>query len=92
MGLGSGRLGIGLNEVEQPGMSAFKFSMGMQSGAESGIPEYFESYSQNYMMGNPPLLEPSPASPTEQTLDADLMVKLDELFMKYLEAICSNSK
>ncbi|KAJ2723568.1 hypothetical protein H4R23_004346, partial [Coemansia sp. Cherry 401B] len=92
MGLGSGRLGISLNEVEQPGMSAFKFSMGMQSGAESGIPEYFESYSQNYMMGNPPLLEPSPASPTEQTLDADLMVKLDELFMKYLEAICSNSK
>ncbi|KAJ2137905.1 hypothetical protein GGH17_001357 [Coemansia sp. RSA 788] len=43
-------------------------------------------------MGNPPLLEPSPASPTEQTLDSDLMVKLDELFMKYLEAICSNMR
>ncbi|KAJ2815629.1 hypothetical protein IWW50_006768, partial [Coemansia erecta] len=71
-------------------MPAFKFSMNMQSGAESSIPEYFESYSQNYMMPNPPLLEPSPASPTEQTLDADLMARLDELFMKYLEAICSN--
>ncbi|KAJ2342758.1 hypothetical protein GGF43_005854, partial [Coemansia sp. RSA 2618] len=90
IGLGHNRLGIGLNEVEQPGMPAFKFSMNMQSGAESSIPEYFESYSQNYMMPNPPLLEPSPASPTEQTLDADLMARLDELFMKYLEAICSN--
>ncbi|KAJ2144425.1 hypothetical protein IW136_001356 [Coemansia sp. RSA 678] len=91
IGLGNNRLGIGMNEVEHPGMPAFKFSMNMQSGAESHLPDYFESYSQNYMMGNPPLLEPSPASPTEQTLDSDLMVKLDELFMKYLEAICSNN-
>ncbi|KAJ2846534.1 hypothetical protein IWW36_004310 [Coemansia brasiliensis] len=92
-GLDSSRLNVGFSDVEQPGISAFKFSMGMHSGAESSIPEYFENYSQAYMMNNPPpLIEPSPASPTEQTLDADLMARLDELFMKYLEAICSNSK
>ncbi|KAJ1738892.1 hypothetical protein LPJ68_005154 [Coemansia sp. RSA 1086] len=91
-GLDNSRLNVGFSDVEQPGMSAFKFSMGMHSGAESSIPEYFENYSQAYMVNNPPpLIEPSPASPTEQTLDADLMARLDELFMRYLEAICSNN-
>ncbi|KAJ2259839.1 hypothetical protein IW139_006727, partial [Coemansia sp. RSA 353] len=42
IGLGNNRLGIGMNEVEHPGMPAFKFSMNMQSGAESHLPDYFE--------------------------------------------------
>ncbi|KAJ1661993.1 hypothetical protein EV178_006244 [Coemansia sp. RSA 1646] len=88
---GAGRLGVGMSDIDQPGLSSFKFSVNMPSGSESGLPDYFESYTQNYMVGNQPVLEPSPASPTEQTLDTDLIARLDELFMKYLEAICSNT-
>ncbi|KAJ2085636.1 hypothetical protein IW138_006205 [Coemansia sp. RSA 986] len=80
-----------MSDIDQPGLSSFKFSVNMPSGSESGLPDYFESYTQNYMVGNQPVLEPSPASPTEQTLDTDLIARLDELFMKYLEAICSNT-
>ncbi|KAJ2389749.1 hypothetical protein GGI23_005773, partial [Coemansia sp. RSA 2559] len=75
---GAGTSGIG---VDQSGLSSFKFSVNMPSGSESGLPEYFESYTQNYMVGNQPMLEPTPASPTEQTLDADLIARLDGLFM-----------
>ncbi|KAJ1907003.1 hypothetical protein LPJ81_001028 [Coemansia sp. IMI 209127] len=85
---GAGASGIG---IDQSGLSSFKFSVNMPSGSESGLPDYFESYTQNYMVGNQPMLEPSPASPAEQTLDADLIARLDGLFMKYLEAICSNT-
>ncbi|KAJ2538120.1 hypothetical protein EV175_006530, partial [Coemansia sp. RSA 1933] len=85
---GAGASGMG---IDQSGLSSFKFSVSMPSGSESGLPDYFESYTQNYMVGNQPMLEPSPASPAEQTLDADLITRLDELFMKYLEAICSNT-
>ncbi|KAJ2848134.1 hypothetical protein GGI22_005796, partial [Coemansia erecta] len=81
---GAGTSGIG---VDQSGLSSFKFSVNMPSGSESGLPDY----TQNYMVGNQPMLEPTPASPTEQTLDADLIARLDGLFMKYLEAICSNT-
>ncbi|KAJ1804040.1 hypothetical protein LPJ75_005703, partial [Coemansia sp. RSA 2598] len=36
------RLGIGLSDIDQSNMPAFKFSMNMQPGSEAGIPEYFE--------------------------------------------------
>ncbi|KAJ2613285.1 hypothetical protein H4S08_002291 [Coemansia sp. RSA 1365] len=91
IGFGGSRLAAGANDPEQQGIPAFKFSMSMPTNSESNIPEYFESYSQGYMMGNAPIMEPSPASPAEQTLDAELMARLDGLFMKYLEAICSNN-
>ncbi|KAJ1939975.1 hypothetical protein GGF37_004176, partial [Kickxella alabastrina] len=92
IGMGStGRLGMGLTEVDQSGMPAFKFTMNMQSNGETGLPEYFENYTQNYMPSAPSVMEPSPSSPTEQTLDSDLIIRLDDLFMKYLEQICSNN-
>ncbi|KAJ2439365.1 hypothetical protein GGF42_007978, partial [Coemansia sp. RSA 2424] len=87
---GAQRLGIGMGDMDQPSIPAFKFSMGLQSGSEANMPDYFENYTQNYVSSGPPIMEPSPASPTEQTLDSDLIVRLDELFMKYLEQICSN--
>ncbi|KAJ2504570.1 hypothetical protein H4217_009378, partial [Coemansia sp. RSA 1939] len=90
VGIGGGRLAVGINDIDQPGLNSFKFSVNMPSGSESGLPDYFESYTQNYVVGNQPILEPSPASPAEQILDMDLIARLDELFMKYLEAICSN--
>ncbi|KAJ2697128.1 hypothetical protein H4218_004152 [Coemansia sp. IMI 209128] len=85
------RLGSAMGDMDQPGIPAFKFSMGLQSGSEASMPDYFENYTQNYVASAPPIMEPSPASPTEQTLDSDLIVRLDELFMKYLEQICSNN-
>ncbi|KAJ2803911.1 hypothetical protein H4R21_001850 [Coemansia helicoidea] len=88
IGVGGGRAGA--IDHEQSAVPAFKFTMGVPPDAESHLPEYFDSYSQTYMMGSAALMEPSPSSPTEQTLDADLMAKMDALFMKYLEAICSN--
>ncbi|KAJ1986725.1 hypothetical protein EDC05_006183 [Coemansia umbellata] len=94
IGISGGRLGVGMNDIDQHGLSSFKFSMNMASGSESGLPEYFENYTQNYMLGGgpgPAILEPSPSSPTEPTLDSDLLARLDDLFMKYLEAICSNT-
>ncbi|KAJ2156847.1 hypothetical protein GGF46_004909 [Coemansia sp. RSA 552] len=81
-----------MHDAEQSALPAFKFSMNLPPAPESRLPEYLDSYSQGYVMGNPPIMEPGPASPAEQTLDADLMARLDDLFMKYLEAICSNSK
>ncbi|KAJ2004442.1 hypothetical protein H4R26_002512 [Coemansia thaxteri] len=77
--------------MDQSGIPAFKFSMGLQPGPDSSMPDYFETYTQNYVSSAPPIMEPSPASPAEQTLDSDLIVRLDELFMKYLEQICSNN-
>ncbi|KAJ2056342.1 hypothetical protein GGI17_006240 [Coemansia sp. S146] len=88
---GTQRLGSAMGDMDQPGIPAFKFSMGLQSGSEASMPDYFENYTQNYVSSAPPIMEPSPASPTEQTLDSDLIVRLDELFMKYLEQICSNN-
>ncbi|KAJ1883092.1 hypothetical protein LPJ57_000420 [Coemansia sp. RSA 486] len=91
------RLGIGLSDIDQTNIPAFKFSMNMHASGDTAIPEYFENYTQSYMAGAasapppPRMLEPSPSSPSEQTLDQDLMVRLDELFMKYLEQICSNN-
>ncbi|KAJ2458357.1 hypothetical protein GGI03_005843 [Coemansia sp. RSA 2337] len=77
------RLGSAMGDMDQPGIPAFKFSMGLQSGSEASMPDYFENYTQNYVSSAPPIMEPSPASPTEQTLDSDLIVRLDELFMNH---------
>ncbi|ORX73552.1 hypothetical protein DL89DRAFT_434 [Linderina pennispora] len=89
----AGRLGISVGMEHQGGIPDIKFSaMDMQSVAsEQPMPDYLEDYTQSYMVGGPSILEASSASPTEQTLDLDLVSRLDELFMKYLEQICSNN-
>ncbi|KAJ2017488.1 hypothetical protein IWW57_005353, partial [Coemansia sp. S610] len=36
------RLGSAMGDMDQPGIPAFKFSMGLQSGSEASMPDYFE--------------------------------------------------
>ncbi|KAJ2757633.1 hypothetical protein H4S06_003087, partial [Coemansia sp. BCRC 34490] len=42
VGIGGGRLAVGINDIDPPGLNSFKFSVNMPSGSESGLPDYFE--------------------------------------------------
>ncbi|KAI8318848.1 hypothetical protein GQ54DRAFT_306735 [Martensiomyces pterosporus] len=83
--------GVVSGGIEQHGLSALKLPIVTQTGGEPSMPDYLDDYTQSYMVGGQSIMEPNSASPTEQTLDADLINRLNELFMKYLEQICSNN-